>query len=61
MFEGAGIDLAKPLVATCGSGLTASSIVFGAHLLGMENVALYDGSWSDWGSDPETPKATGAA
>jgi thiosulfate/3-mercaptopyruvate sulfurtransferase len=61
VFEGAGIDLAKPLVATCGSGLTASSIVFGAHLLGMENVALYDGSWSDWGSDPETPKATGVA
>lgn len=61
VFEGAGIDLAKPLVATCGSGLTASSIVFGAHLLGMENVALYDGSWSDWGSDPETPKAMGAA
>ena len=61
VFEGAGIDLAKPLVATCGSGLTASSIVFGAHLLGMESVALYDGSWSDWGSDPETPKATGAA
>ncbi len=61
VFEGAGIDLAKPLIATCGSGLTASSIVFGAHLLGMENVALYDGSWSDWGSDPETPKATGAA
>ena len=61
VFAAAGIDLTKPLVATCGSGLTASSIVFGAHLLGMENVALYDGSWSDWGSDPETPKATGAA
>ncbi|RJT24614.1 3-mercaptopyruvate sulfurtransferase [Chakrabartia godavariana] len=61
VFAAAGIDLTKPLVATCGSGLTASSIVFGAHLLGMENVALYDGSWSDWGSDPETPKATGTA
>lgn len=60
VFEAAGIDLSKPLVATCGSGLTASSIVFGAHLLGMENVALYDGSWSDWGSDPETPKEMGA-
>lgn len=60
-FESAGIDPAKPLIATCGSGLTASSLVFGAYLLGMENVALYDGSWSDWGSDPETPKATGAA
>ncbi len=60
-FVNAGIDPAKPLVATCGSGLTASRLVFGAHLLGMENVALYDGSWSDWGSDPETPKAMGAA
>jgi thiosulfate/3-mercaptopyruvate sulfurtransferase len=60
-FVEAGIDPAKPLVATCGSGLTAASLVFGAHLLGMEKVALYDGSWSDWGSDPETPKATGAA
>lgn len=60
VFEAAGIDLSKPLVATCGSGLTASSIVFGAHLLGMEHVALYDGSWSDWGSDPETPKELGA-
>jgi thiosulfate/3-mercaptopyruvate sulfurtransferase len=60
-FVNAGIDPAKPLVATCGSGLTAASLVFGAHLLGMEKVALYDGSWSDWGSDPETPKATGAA
>jgi len=60
-FVEAGIDPAKPLVATCGSGLTAASLVFGAHLLGMGQVALYDGSWSDWGSDPETPKATGAA
>jgi thiosulfate/3-mercaptopyruvate sulfurtransferase len=60
-FVEAGIDPTKPLVATCGSGLTAASLVFGAHLLGMEKVALYDGSWSDWGSDPETPKATGAA
>lgn len=60
-FESAGIDLSRPLVATCGSGLTASSLVFGAHLLGKEDVALYDGSWSDWGSDPDTPKATGPA
>lgn len=60
-FESAGIDLSQPLVATCGSGLTAANLVFGAHLLGKEDVALYDGSWSDWGADPETPKATGAA
>jgi thiosulfate/3-mercaptopyruvate sulfurtransferase len=60
-FEGAGIDLAKPLVTTCGSGLTAATLVFGAHLLGKTDVALYDGSWSDWGTDAATPKATGAA
>lgn len=60
-FEKSGIDLSKPLVATCGSGLTAANLVFGAHLLGKKDVALYDGSWSDWGTDASTPKATGAA
>lgn len=60
-FEQSGIDLGKPLVTSCGSGLTSATLVFGAHLLGKSDVALYDGSWSDWGTDPETPKATGAA
>jgi thiosulfate/3-mercaptopyruvate sulfurtransferase len=59
-FDGAGIDLSKPLVTTCGSGITASVLAFGAHLLGRE-AAVYDGSWSEWGADPATPKATGPA
>ena len=59
-FEEAGVDLSKPIVTTCGSGITASVLAFGAHLLGNE-AAVYDGSWSEWGADPSTPKATGAA
>jgi thiosulfate/3-mercaptopyruvate sulfurtransferase len=54
------IDLSKPLVMTCGSGITASVLAFGAHLLGND-AALYDGSWSEWGGDSSTPKATGTA
>ena len=60
-FDAAGVDLARPLVTTCGSGITAAVLLFGARLLGKEDVMLYDGSWSEWGADPATPKATGAA
>jgi len=60
-FAAAGVDLARPLVATCGSGVTACVILFGAHLIGKEDVQLYDGSWSEWGADPDTPKARGPA
>ncbi|MBN8813992.1 MAG: 3-mercaptopyruvate sulfurtransferase [Sphingomonas sp.] len=59
-FDAAGIDLAKPLVTTCGSGITAAVLAFGSHLLGND-AALYDGSWSEWGGDPSTPKSTGTA
>ena len=58
-FASVGVDLDAPMVATCGSGVTAGVLAFGAHLLGRE-MAIYDGSWSEWGSDDTTPKETGA-
>ena len=60
-FAAAGADSSKPFVATCGSGVTANSIIFAAHLLGHDHGRLYDGSWSEWGADPATPKAVGPA
>lgn len=58
-FTAAGIDLAQPITATCGSGVTASVLLFALHLIGVETAALYDGSWSEWSADPATPKAQG--
>lgn len=58
-FEAAGVDLARPVVTTCGSGVTASVLLFALHLLGKHDTALYDGSWSEWSADPATPKAQG--
>jgi thiosulfate/3-mercaptopyruvate sulfurtransferase len=60
-FEDAGIDPARPFVASCGSGVTAASLLFAAHLLGNDDTRLYDGSWSEWGADPATPKVLGPA
>lgn len=59
-FQAAGVDPARPMVMTCGSGITASVLAFGAHLLGHD-APVYDGSWTEWGADPSTPKATGTA
>ena len=57
LFAEAGVDPARPFTATCGSGVTANSLIFAAHLLGHDQARLYDGSWSEWGADPATPKA----
>ena len=60
-FDEAGSDPERPFVASCGSGVTAASLIFAAHLLGNDDGRLYDGSWSEWGADPATPKETGPA
>lgn len=59
VFEEAGVDPARPFTATCGSGVTACGLIFAARLLGNRDTRLYDGSWSEWGADPATPKEKG--
>jgi len=61
LFAEAGVDPMQPFVASCGSGVTANSLIFAAQLLGNSRARLYDGSWSEWGADPATPKAVGPA
>jgi len=58
-FAEAGVDLARPVTTTCGSGVTASVLLFALHLIGKHDTALYDGSWSEWAADPATPKMQG--
>jgi thiosulfate/3-mercaptopyruvate sulfurtransferase len=60
IFEEAGVDLARPIVTTCGSGVTASVLALALARLGREDVAVYDGSWTEWGGRPDTAVATGA-
>jgi thiosulfate/3-mercaptopyruvate sulfurtransferase len=61
LFAEAGIDPRQPFIASCGSGVTANSLLFAAHLIGNDETRLYDGSWSEWGADPATPKVLGPA
>ncbi len=58
-IEKAGIDLSKPVVTSCGSGVTAAVITLALTSLGHTDNTLYDGSWSEWGSKPDTPIVTG--
>ena len=58
-FENAGLSFDRPVVASCGSGVTASALAFALHLLGRDDVAVYDGSWAEWGLPGDTPVETG--
>lgn len=54
-FEAAGVDLREPVVATCGSGVSACVLAFALHLLGRPDAAVYDGSWTEWGGREDVP------
>jgi thiosulfate/3-mercaptopyruvate sulfurtransferase len=60
-FSGAGVKLDAPIVTSCGSGVSAAVLTLALYRLGVENPALYDGSWSEWGLSDGPPVATGLA
>jgi thiosulfate/3-mercaptopyruvate sulfurtransferase len=61
LFAGAGVSLHQPIVTSCGSGVTACALAFALYLIGQERVAVYDGSWSEWGLPDGPPIEIGPA
>ena len=59
VLDGAGIDLSRPIVTTCGSGVTASILSLALAIVGHPDSAVYDGSWTEWGADESLPISTG--
>jgi len=60
-FAGVGVDMARPIVTSCGSGVSALVLTLALYRLGVRGSALYDGSWSEWGLPDGPPVATGPA
>jgi thiosulfate/3-mercaptopyruvate sulfurtransferase len=61
LFRDAGVALDRPIVTSCGSGVTACALAFALHLIGHPGASVYDGSWSEWGLPGDTPIETGPA
>jgi thiosulfate/3-mercaptopyruvate sulfurtransferase len=59
-FAQAGVVLEKPVITTCGSGVSAATLALALAVLGHDRAAVYDGSWTEWGGRDDTPVATGA-
>ena len=55
LFGEASLDLSRPVTASCGSGVTAAILALGLYLIGYPDTAVYDGSWSEWGSREAAP------
>jgi thiosulfate/3-mercaptopyruvate sulfurtransferase len=55
LFAEAGVDLGQPIITSCGSGVSAAVANLALARVGKLDVALYDGSWTEWGSQPDTP------
>ncbi|MEM7498176.1 MAG: 3-mercaptopyruvate sulfurtransferase [Pseudomonadota bacterium] len=60
-FEAAGVDLSRPIITSCGSGVTAAVLTLALHRMGHAKNALYDGSWAEWGMYPDLAVETGDA
>jgi thiosulfate/3-mercaptopyruvate sulfurtransferase len=60
IFAQAGIDGSQPLIASCGTGVTACVVALGLVRAGLPEPAIYDGSWTEWASRPETQKEKNA-
>ncbi|HWA61337.1 MAG TPA: rhodanese-like domain-containing protein, partial [Caulobacteraceae bacterium] len=60
IFRGEGVDIDRPIVTTCGSGVSAAVIALALARLGRWDAAVYDGSWTEWASRPDSPIASGA-
>lgn len=59
-FAQAGLDVSSPTITSCGSGITAAVLSLGLTIIGAKNLALYDGSWTEWGADADVPINTGS-